>query len=97
MIIEAASYGANATMMARYDAKNPIALQTVIESGIELRPFPDDVMQASQDAAFELFDETAAGDDDFNTIFGHWSAFRDGITQWHGLAETAMVSWTGRN
>ncbi len=52
-------------------------------------------MQASQDAAFEPFDETAA-ENDFRTIFGHWSAFRDGITQWHGLAETAMVSWTGR-
>ncbi len=38
----------------------------------------------------------AAENDDFNTIFGHWIAFREGITQWHGLAETAMVSWTGR-
>ena len=96
-IVEAAAYSANATMMARYDAKNPAALQTVLESGIELRPFPEDVMQASQDAAFELFDETAVENDDFRTIFGHWSAFRDGITRWHGLAETAMVSWTGRN
>ena len=95
-IVEAAAYGANATMMARYDAKNPAALATIIESDIELRPFPDDVMQASEEAAFELFDETASGDSDFATIFEAWKSFRDGITQWHGLAETQMVSWTGR-
>jgi len=41
-------------------------------------------------------DETAAADDDFATIYGQWKEFRAGITQWHGLAETAMVSWTGR-
>ena len=53
-------------------------------------------MQASEDASFELFDETAASDDDFATIYEAWKEFRAGITQWHGLAETAMVSWTGR-
>ena len=95
-IVEAAAHGANATMMARYDAKNPVSLAEIIQSDIELRPFPDDVMQASEDAAFELFDETAAGDDDFATILEQWTAFRSSITQWHGLAETAMVSWTGR-
>ena len=53
-------------------------------------------MEASENAAFELFDEKAAENSDFATIFEAWKAFRDGITQWHGLAETAMVSWTGR-
>ncbi len=95
-IVEAASYAANATMMARYDAKNPVALADIIASDIELRPFPDDVMEAAEEASFELYEETAAGDDDFNTIFREWSAFRDAITHWHGTAETAMLSWTGR-
>ena len=96
-VVEAAAYGANATMMARYDAKNPVALADILQSDVELRPFPDDVMAAAEAAAFELYGETAAENDDFNTIFQQWSAFRDAITQWHGLAETAMVSWTGRN
>ena len=95
-IVEAAAYGANATMMARYDAKNPVALAEILESDIELRPFPDDVMQAAETAAFELFDEEAAGNADFATIFEEWKSFREAITGWHGLAETAMVSWTGR-
>ena len=96
-IVEAAAYGANATMMARYDAKNPVALAEILQSDVELRPFPDDVMAAAEEAAFEFYEETAAENEDFNTIFQQWSAFREGITQWHGLAETAMVSWTGRN
>ena len=96
-IIKAAAYAANATMMARYDAKNPVALADIIQSDVELRPFPDDVMAAAEAAAFEFYEERAAENDDFDTIFRQWNAFRDGITQWHGLAETAMVSWTGRN
>ena len=96
-IIEAAAYGANATMMARYDAQNPVALADILQSDIELRQFPDDVMEAAETAAFEMYDELAADNADFASIFEQWSAFREGITRWHGLAETAMVSWTGRS
>ena len=95
-IVEAAAYGASATLMARYDAKNPVSLAEILQSDVELRPFPQDVMQAAEDAAFALFYETAAENDDFATIYAAWKDFRSAITQWHGLAEAAMVSWTGR-
>lgn len=95
-IVRTSAYVANMTMMARYDAKNPPALAALLNSDIELRPFPDDVMEASEQAAFELYDELAANDADYNSIFGQWKQFRDDIQGWHGLAESAMLQYLGR-
>ncbi|GAB4264914.1 MAG: TRAP transporter substrate-binding protein [Candidatus Promineifilaceae bacterium] len=95
-IIRSAAYVANMTMMARYDAKNPVALQELMTKDIELRPFPDDVLQAAEESAFSLYDEFAAQDSDFASIFKEWKAFRDSIQSWHGLAETAMLQYLGK-
>ncbi|MGB5048229.1 MAG: TRAP transporter substrate-binding protein DctP [Caldilineaceae bacterium] len=93
-VLKTAAYEANVTMMARYDAKNPAALQKLTsESDVTLLPFPDDVMQASEGAAFELFDEFAAADTDFGSIFKEWKVFREAIQPWHRLGELAMMSY----
>jgi len=93
-IIRSAAFEANTTMMARYDAKNPGALKTLQEdSDVTFLPFPDDVMKASEEAAFELFDEFAAQDEDFASILKPWSAFRDDVQTWHGLAETGYLNY----
>jgi len=93
-ILKTAAYEANTTMMARYDAKNPAALQKLLsESDVQMQPFPDDVMKASEEASFELFDEFASNDTDFASILKQWSAFREGIQHWHGFAETAYLAY----
>ena len=85
-------------MMARYDAKNPAALSRLIQDAdITMLPFPDDVMQAAEESAFELFDETAAEDADFASILKEWSAFRSAIQAWHGLAERGYLQYVGRS
>lgn len=92
-IIKVSAYVANTTMMARYDSKNPAALDALLDSDIELRPFPNDVLQASEQAAFELYDEFGNSDSDFASIFTEWKAFRDDIQRWFSVAETAMLSY----
>ena len=93
-ILKTAAFEANTTMMARYDAKNPAALATLQnEADITLLPFPDDVMQASEEASFALFDEFAASDTDFGSILTEWTAFRDSIQNWHGYAETGYLNY----
>lgn len=92
-ILKTAAYQANVIMMSRYDAKNPAALQKLIDEGAELRPFPDDVMQAAEEAAFELYDEFAGSDSGFGSILAEWKAFRDPIQNWHGFAETAVMTY----
>ncbi|MCB0086852.1 MAG: TRAP transporter substrate-binding protein DctP [Caldilineaceae bacterium] len=97
-IVKSAAYEANITMMARYDAKNPTALAKLqSESDIQLLPFPDDVMAASEEASFALYDEFAASDADFKSILDEWTVFRSAIQSWHGYAETAMLNYGARN
>ncbi|MEZ4706919.1 MAG: TRAP transporter substrate-binding protein DctP [Caldilineaceae bacterium] len=96
-IVKSAAYEANITMMARYDAKNPAALAKLqSEADIQLLPFPDDVMAASEEASFALYDEFAAGDADFKSILEEWTVFRSAIQSWHGYAETAMLNYGAR-
>ncbi len=93
-VLKTAAYEANMTMMARYDAKNPAALKKILdETDVQLAPFPDDVMKASEESSFELFDEMAAGDTDFASILKEWMAFREAIQGWHSLAERSYLDY----
>jgi len=94
-IVKTAAYEANMTMMSRYDAKNPAALNSLLgESDVVMAPFPDDVLQASEEAAFELYDEFAASDPDFGPIFEQWNAFRESVQEWHQYAELGFLSYS---
>ncbi len=93
-VIKSAAAEANINMMATYDALNPPALADIVNNtDIVIEPFPDDVMQASEEAAFGIFDESAADDTDFASIFEAWKSFRSGQRAWHSLAENAMNAY----
>src|SRR5690606_34244899 len=59
-IVMAAAQAANCDMMAKYDAVNPAAIKRLVAGGAKLRPFPQDVMEASFNAANETYAEVAA-------------------------------------
>jgi len=97
-IVKTAAYEANTTMLARYDAKNISALsQLRSEADIELRPFSPEVLQAAEEASFSLFDELAQSDADFNSIYGEWKKFREGVQEWHGFNEATYLNYVGGN
>ncbi len=97
-VFKAAAAEANLRVMARYDARNPAALTRLVnDAGVTLQPFPDDVMKAAEEAAFELYGEIASKDAEFASIFGEWSAFRAAIQSWHGLAERAYLQYVGQS
>src|SRR6202521_4581925 len=56
-ILESACAEANVDMVAKYDALNPAALRRLVAAGVQLRPFPREIMQASYKAAVEVYDE----------------------------------------
>ena len=86
-ILEAACYEANVDMLAKYDALNPGALRKLVANGVQLRPFPRDIMQASWRAANEVFDETAAKNPSFKKVYDSWRKFRDDDVLWFRVAE----------
>lgn len=93
-VLKTAAHEANTIMLARYDARNFAAMQRLInDSDIELRPFPDDVMQAAEEASFVLMDEFAASDTDFGSILQEWKTFREGIQSWFTIAETGYLNY----
>ena len=93
LAVDLAARATNLDAVAQYDAKNFAALQELKTHDIQILPFPEDFMQAAETEAFAIFEEIAARDPDFNAIFRNWSDFREGIREWHGLAEAAMINY----
>ncbi|HFQ95584.1 MAG TPA: ABC transporter substrate-binding protein [Anaerolineae bacterium] len=92
-IIKTAAYQANMTMLARYNAKNNEALQRLLDYGIELRRYSDEILAAAEAAANELYDEYKQQDADFKAIFEQWDAFRQRIWQWNSLNEASFMDY----
>lgn len=86
-ILKSASYVANLTMLARYDSRNNVALQSLLGQGVQLRPYSQEILEAAEKASFELYDELAAKDADFKTVYEEWKKFREGIYAWNNINE----------
>ena len=91
--LEGACYEANVDMVAKYDALNPAALRRLVGAGVQLRPFPREIMQASYKAANEVFDETSAKNAAFKKVFEPWKKFRDDGILWFRVAEQNFDSF----
>jgi TRAP-type mannitol/chloroaromatic compound transport system substrate-binding protein len=88
--IKTAAYEANMTMLARYDAWNNEALRRLVDAGVQLRYYSQEIMEAAEAAAFELYDELAADNADFAAVYEQWKAFRDSIFAWHNVNEGSI-------
>jgi TRAP-type mannitol/chloroaromatic compound transport system substrate-binding protein len=91
--IKTAAYEVNTIMLARYDSRNNQALQSLIESGVQLRPYSQEILQAAEKASFALYDESAAKDADFKAVYEQWQQFGDRIYAWHKLNENSFTNF----
>lgn len=97
-VIKTAAFEANTSMMAAYDAKNPAALLRILEnSDITVLPYPDDVMDAAQEAAFGIYESNASENADFASVYQHWLDFRNQIHSWFAVAETSLLDFYAAN
>jgi TRAP-type mannitol/chloroaromatic compound transport system substrate-binding protein len=92
-VIKTAAYEANATMLARYDARNNQALQRLLNSGVQLRPYSEEILRAAEKAAFALYDDFAAQDPDFKAVYQEWQQFRDRISAWDKLNQGSFTNF----
>ncbi|MEM1178122.1 MAG: TRAP transporter substrate-binding protein [Acidobacteriota bacterium] len=86
-MFKAAASESATVMQARYDHLNPSALAQLLEEGVEMRPFSDDLMRAAKKASFEMFEEQAAEDATYRTIYDQWQKVRRDTYQWFASAE----------
>jgi TRAP-type mannitol/chloroaromatic compound transport system substrate-binding protein len=86
-ILEAACHEATVDMLARHDTVNPPALRRLVASGVQLRSFSNEVMNACYKAANDVFAETCEKNPKFKKIFEPWEKFRNEQILWFSVAE----------
>ncbi|MEX1080440.1 MAG: TRAP transporter substrate-binding protein DctP [Halofilum sp. (in: g-proteobacteria)] len=80
--IRACAHEANAWMSARYLARNPVALDELRDSGVEVRYFSEDVLVTLVQGAREVHEEDMENED-YARIHEQWDAFRERIQGWN--------------
>ncbi len=85
--LRVACWEANMNMLAKYDALNNDALERIVAKGKKLRVYSDEILNAAQKTAFELFAESEAKSAAFKEIFPGWNSFRQKIQRWHQTNE----------
>mgnify|MGYP005844411423 FL=1 len=93
LAFEVAASEVNLTMMAKYDAKNPQALQSLLRRGVKLRRFPLEILRKAQEEAFALYEETASKDSTYRKVYTAWKAFRQEEYRWFAVAELGYESF----
>ena len=91
--LRAAAAEATLMMTATYDAKNPAALKRLVDKGVHVAPFPNDMMEEARKQSEVLLAELAANHAIFGKIHDHWKTFKDASSAWFGTAETAYSSF----
>lgn len=92
--IKVAAFEANMIMLARYDAKNRIALKELLAGGkVTPKPYSQEILAAAEAESFKLFDEFAAQDADFKALFDPWKEFRTDVYGWNKINEKSFVDY----
>ncbi len=77
----------NLTMMAKYDAQNPKALERLLKAGVRLRRWPGEIMKKALEEAQALYEEQAAKDATYKKVYTAYWAFRGELFRWFAVAE----------
>jgi TRAP-type mannitol/chloroaromatic compound transport system substrate-binding protein len=92
-ILEAAGAYSNDWMMAKYDILNPKALRELVAGGAQLRPYPQDVMEACFQAAVDTYAELTASNENFKKVYDSMAAVRREGYLWWQLSENGFDSF----
>src|SRR6266481_4903494 len=86
----------NTHSVAKYDVQNPKALRELVASGTKFLPFPQSVMEASFNAANELYAETVAKNPKFKKVYDSWKPFRSEQVLWFRVVENTFDNFMAR-
>ncbi|MEL6816255.1 MAG: TRAP transporter substrate-binding protein [Cyanobacteria bacterium J06598_3] len=89
-VFKTATYEANINMLAKYDALNGAALQSLIDKGTQLIPYSDDILKAAAEASTALLEENAGKDATFKEVYESWKTFRDTVQGWNRVNELSF-------
>jgi TRAP-type mannitol/chloroaromatic compound transport system substrate-binding protein len=85
-IVEVAARAVNQDMLDEYNARNNIALKTLVEKHqVKLREFPPEVMTALKKYTNEVIAEQVANDAGFANVWKSYSAFLTSMREYNDL------------
>jgi TRAP-type mannitol/chloroaromatic compound transport system substrate-binding protein len=87
---QAAAYEANVTMMAEYDHKNPPALSRLLQNGVKLQSYSNEILEAAYKAAQQLYSDESAKNPAFKKIYTEFDKYRKTQNAWFSIAEMRM-------
>ncbi|MEM9384254.1 MAG: TRAP transporter substrate-binding protein DctP [Pseudomonadota bacterium] len=91
-VVHYASQAANTAMISEYTAFNGPALGTLKdEHGIDVRPYPDDVIDRMRTLSREVLEELASSDDEFAKVYRSYADFQARAARWIAISEQAYV------
>lgn len=87
---------ANQDMLAEYTARNNAALQTLVhEHHVELRRYPDEVLDRIRELSSQVVEELIAEDPMSRKVYASFSKFRDQAIAYHNISERAYLNARG--
>lgn len=92
-IFQAAATDVNAKMLAKFNAVNGGVLERLVLDGTKLLPLSSEILQASYQEAFAMYEEMATEDRDFRNIYRQWQEFREQIYAWNKMNELAFANF----
>jgi len=89
-IFQAAATETSLTMLAALDAANGEALKQLVEGGIQLKSYSQEILQTAYQVSVDLLEENARQDIIFRDVYDKWKAFRRKIYQWNRINELSL-------
>ena len=81
----------NLRMASEMEYLNATALAELRERGVDIKPFPDDVMQRLKTLTEQTLAEEAAADPKFAEVYQAYQAFREQDATWTEISEEAYL------
>lgn len=95
-IVSNACQATGSQMLAEYAARNQQALESLInEHDVELRAFPNEVMQAMQESSAVVLEELVAGDEFSRKVYDSYKRYREQVSASSNLTERAYLNSRG--
>lgn len=89
-VVDAACRAEADFVIAEFAARNQRALRTLTEEhGVEIRPFPPEVLGTLRALSIVVMEELSAADDDLGRVYASYRAYADSIGAWHEISEGA--------
>jgi len=80
-------------VIGKYDYVNPAALKRLLSQGVQLRGFPQDVMEACYKVAIDIYADLSQTNPHFKKLYDSLVAFRGDSLLWLQVAELSFDSF----